>query len=84
MAAMNPYISQSGFADGLDRGSVLQDSSSTSLKLTLFKTISPFMLGASSTIIDGGALCMAQTMTAENFASVNEGMDMSIPLTMSP
>ena len=27
---------------------------------------------------------MAQTMTAENFASVNEGMDMSIPLTMSP
>ena len=42
------------------------------------------MLGASSTIIDGGALCMAQIMTAENFASVKEGMDMSIPLTMSP
>ena len=34
--------------------------------------------------IDGGKLRMNQIMTAENFASVMEGMDMSIPLTMSP
>jgi hypothetical protein len=56
----------------------------TSLKLTLFKTAIPFMLGARSVKIDGGVLRMAQTMTAENFASVTAVMDMSIPLTMSP
>jgi hypothetical protein len=34
--------------------------------------------------IDGGKLRMIQTKTEENFASVMVGMDMSIPLTMSP
>ena len=56
----------------------------TSLKLTLFKTTIPFMLGERSMKIDGGVLRMAQTMTAENFASVMAVMDMSSPLTMSP
>jgi hypothetical protein len=56
----------------------------TSLKLTLFKTTSPFKLGTRRMKIDGGALRMVQTMAAENFANVTAGMDMSIPLTMSP
>jgi hypothetical protein len=55
-----------------------------SFKLTLLKTTSPFMLGARCMRIDGGKLRMNQTMTAENFDSVMEGMDMSIPMTMSP
>jgi hypothetical protein len=56
----------------------------TSFKLTLLKTTSPFMLGARCMRIDGGKLRMIQTMTAENFDTVMEGMAMSIPLTMSP
>jgi len=56
----------------------------TSFKLTLLKTTIPFMLGKRCMRIDGGKLRMIQIMTAENFDSVMEGMDMSIPLTMSP
>jgi hypothetical protein len=56
----------------------------TLFKLTLLKTTSPFMLGARCMRIDGGKLRMNQMMTAENFDNVMEGMDMSIPLTMSP
>jgi hypothetical protein len=56
----------------------------TSFKLTLLKTTIPFMLGARCMRLDCGKLRMIQTITAENVDSVMEGMDMSIPLTMSP
>ena len=54
------------------------------IKHTVLKEQSPFKLGVRTMRIDGGRERMIQTRTTWNFASVEVGMDMSIPLTMSP